>query len=68
MASQLTTDRAAGARLERPGAFTETSDSLATFNPDLANPLLAGRTNPETGKPFIGASARWQATRNRNAV
>ncbi|MEO7273372.1 MAG: TonB-dependent receptor [Vicinamibacterales bacterium] len=45
----------AGARLERPGAFTETSDSLATFNPDLPNPLLAGRTNPETGKPFIGA-------------
>ena len=42
-------------RLESPGAYTETADSLATFNPDLPNPLLAGRTNPETGKPFIGA-------------
>ena len=45
----------AGLRLESPGAYTETDDSLATFNPDLLNPLLAGRTNPETGKPFIGA-------------
>ena len=44
-----------GLRLESPGAYTETADSLATFNPDLPNPLLAGRTNPETGKPFIGA-------------
>jgi carboxypeptidase family protein len=45
----------AGLRLESPGAYTETADRLATFNPDLPNPLLAGRTNPETGKPFIGA-------------
>ena len=45
----------AGFRLEKPGAYTETGDSLATFNPALPNPLLAGRTNPETGKPFIGA-------------
>ncbi len=45
----------AGLRLERPGAYTETGDRLATFNPDLPNPLLTGRTNPETGKPFIGA-------------
>jgi hypothetical protein len=44
----------AGVRLERPGAYTETGDNLATFNPDLPNPLLTGRTNPETGKPFIG--------------
>jgi len=45
----------AGLRLESPGAYSETNDSLATFNPALANPLLVGRTNPETGKPFIGA-------------
>ena len=45
----------AGLRLESPGAYTETNDSLATFNPDLPNPLLTGRTNPETGQPFIGA-------------
>ena len=44
-----------GMRLEKPGAFFETEDRLVTFNPDLANPLLAGKTNPETGKPYLGA-------------
>ncbi len=44
-----------GLRMEKPGAYFETGDSLVTFNPDLANPLLAGKTNPETGKPYLGA-------------
>ena len=44
-----------GLRLEKPGAYFETDDSLVTFNPDLVNPLLAGKTNPETGKPYLGA-------------
>ncbi len=26
-----------------------------TFNPEAVNPLLAGRTNPETGRPYLGA-------------
>ena len=44
-----------GLRLEKPGAFFETQDRLVTFNPDVINPLLAGRTNPETGQPYKGA-------------
>ncbi len=44
-----------GMRLEKPGAYFETEDRLVTFNPDLVNPLLAGKTNPETGKPYLGA-------------
>ena len=44
-----------GARWEIPGVYTERDDRLATFNPTLANPLLAGRTNPVTGQPFVGA-------------
>ena len=44
-----------GVRMERPGAYYETGNSLATFNPTVVNPLLAGRTNPETGQPFRGA-------------
>ena len=41
-----------GLRLEQPGAYYETEDRLVTFNPDVVNPLLAGRTNPETGRPY----------------
>ena len=26
-----------------------------TFNPDVVNPVLAGRTNPVTGQPYVGA-------------
>ena len=44
-----------GLRLEKPGAYFETEDRLATFNPDAVNPLLAGRTNPVTGQPYVGA-------------
>jgi hypothetical protein len=44
-----------GARWEIPGVYTERDDNLATFNPNVVNPLLAGRTNPETGQPFMGA-------------
>ena len=44
-----------GLRLEKPGAYFETEDRLVTFNPDVVNPLLAGRTNPVTGQPYLGA-------------
>src|SRR4029453_13557066 len=44
-----------GFRREKPGAYFETEDRLATFNPDAVNPLLAGRTNPVTGQPYVGA-------------
>jgi hypothetical protein len=44
-----------GLRMEKPGAFFATDDRLVTFNPDVVNPLLAGRTNPETGQPYLGA-------------
>jgi hypothetical protein len=44
-----------GMRLEKPGAYFETGDSLVTFNPDVVNPLLTGRTNPVTGQPYLGA-------------
>ena len=44
-----------GLRLEKPGAFYETGDRLATFTPETINPLLAGRTNPVTGQPYVGA-------------
>ena len=44
-----------GLRLEKPGAYFETEDRLATFNPKAINPLLAGRTNPVTGQPYVGA-------------
>ena len=44
-----------GLRMEKPGAYFETEDRLVTFNPDAVNPLLAGRTNPETGRPYVGA-------------
>src|SRR6185295_8985231 len=44
-----------GLRLEKPGAYFETEDRLATFNPGAVNPLLAGRTNPVTGQPYAGA-------------
>ena len=43
-----------GLRLEQPGAYFETEDRLATFNPAAINPLLAGRTNPATGQPYLG--------------
>jgi hypothetical protein len=44
-----------GLRMEKPGAYYETEDRLVTFNPDVVNPLLAGRTNPVTGQPYLGA-------------
>jgi hypothetical protein len=44
-----------GARWEIPGVYTERDDRLATFNPTVVHPLLAGRTNPVTGQPFLGA-------------
>ena len=44
-----------GLRLEKPGAFFETDDRLVIFNPDMVNPVLAGRTNPVTGQPYVGA-------------
>ena len=44
-----------GLRMEQPGAYYETQDRLVTFNPDAVNPLLTGRTNPETGRPYVGA-------------
>lgn len=44
-----------GLRVEKPGAYYETGDRLATFNPTAVNPLLAGRTNPVTGQPYVGA-------------
>jgi hypothetical protein len=44
-----------GLRLEKPGAYYETGDRLAIFNPKAINPLLAGRTNPVTGEPYVGA-------------
>ena len=44
-----------GFRVEKPGAYFETEDRLVTFNPDVVNPLLAGRTNPVTGQPYVGA-------------
>ena len=43
-----------GLRLEKPGAYYETGDRLATFNAEAINPLLAGRTNPATGQPYLG--------------
>ena len=44
-----------GFRLERPGAFTEKDDRIVVFDRDAVNPVLAGRTNPVTGQPFLGA-------------
>ena len=44
-----------GFRLERPGAFTERDDRIVVFDRDAVNPVLAGRTNPVTGQPFLGA-------------
>jgi hypothetical protein len=44
-----------GARVERPGAFTEKDDRIVIWDPDVVNPALAGRTNPVTGQPFLGA-------------
>ena len=44
-----------GFRLENPGAFTEKDDRIVVFDRDVVNPVLAGRTNPVTGQPFLGA-------------
>ena len=44
-----------GVRWEIPGVFTEKQDRIVTFNRDLVNPVLAGRTNPVTGQPYLGA-------------
>ncbi len=44
-----------GLRWEIPGVFTEKDDRIVTFNPDVVNPVLAGRTNPVTGQPYVGA-------------
>jgi hypothetical protein len=43
-----------GVRWEVPGVYTEKDDRIVTFNPDVVNPVLAGRTNPVTGQPFMG--------------
>jgi hypothetical protein len=44
-----------GVRWEIPGVFGEKDDRIVTFNPSAPNPVLAGRTNPVTGQPFLGA-------------
>jgi Carboxypeptidase regulatory-like domain/TonB-dependent Receptor Plug Domain len=44
-----------GLRLEKPGAYYETEDRLATFNPATIHPILAGQTNSMTGQPYVGA-------------
>ncbi|MGD9904195.1 MAG: TonB-dependent receptor, partial [Vicinamibacterales bacterium] len=44
-----------GVRWEIPGVYTDRDDNLATFNPDVINPLLGGVVNPVTGQPFLGA-------------
>src|SRR6185503_10111433 len=44
-----------GVRWEIPGVFSERDDRIVTFNPDAPNPVLAGRTNPVTGQPYLGA-------------
>jgi len=44
-----------GARWEIPGVYTEKNDRIVTFNPDVVNPVLAGRTNPATGQQYKGA-------------
>jgi hypothetical protein len=44
-----------GVRWEIPGVFSEKDDRIVTFNPDVVNPVLAGRTNPVTGQPYRGA-------------
>jgi Carboxypeptidase regulatory-like domain len=44
-----------GFRVERPGAFTERDDRIVLFDRDAVNPVLAGRTNPVSGQPFLGA-------------
>jgi hypothetical protein len=44
-----------GARWEIPGVYTEKDDRIVSFNPDVINPILAGRTNPITGSPYLGA-------------
>ena len=44
-----------GARWEIPGVFSEKDDRIVTFNPEVVNPVVAGRTNPVTGQPYRGA-------------
>src|SRR5207248_8946438 len=44
-----------GARWEIPGVYTEKDDRIVSFNPDAINPILAGRTNPVTASPYLGA-------------
>jgi hypothetical protein len=44
-----------GVRWEIPGVFSERDDRIVTFNADVVNPVLAGRTNPVTGQPYRGA-------------
>ena len=44
-----------GVRWEIPGTFSEKDDRIVTFNADVVNPVLAGRTNPVTGQPYRGA-------------
>src|SRR5918994_997012 len=44
-----------GARLEKPGAFTEKDDRIVIWDPEVVNPVLAVRTNPVTGQPYRGA-------------
>jgi Carboxypeptidase regulatory-like domain len=44
-----------GVRWEIPGVYTEKGDRIVSVNPDAVNPILAGQTNPVTGKPYKGA-------------
>lgn len=44
-----------GVRWEIPGVYTERDDRIVSFNPEANNPILAGRTNPVTGSPYLGA-------------
>ncbi len=44
-----------GVRWEIPGVYTERFDRIASFNPDIVNPVLAGQLNPVTGQPYMGA-------------
>jgi hypothetical protein len=44
-----------GGRWEIPGVYSERDDRIVSFDPTVVNPVLAGRTNPVTGQPYLGA-------------
>jgi outer membrane receptor protein involved in Fe transport len=43
-----------GVRWEIPGVYSERDDRIVSFDPETVNPILAGRTNPVTGAPYLG--------------